>query len=71
MRAIVSALQSLERIRIEARVETTELESMRRFSYAQSTQRAQRNKKPHLQALRTSFMINLTFGDYMLILYIL
>ena len=57
MHAIVSALRSLDRIRIDARVYTTELESMKRFGYAQSTQNAQRNNKPYLQSLRASFVI--------------
>jgi len=56
----MSALQPLERIRSETRVETSELWSMTRLGYQageHDVQDARRKNKPFLQSLRALFII--------------
>ena len=54
MRAIVSALHSVERLRNEIKADAPDLGSMARLSHTQVMKETQRNDRPYLHSLRMS-----------------
>lgn len=58
MRAIVSALHSLDKLRAEIKFNAPDLGSMGRLSYAHEIRETQRTNRPYLHSLGMSHMIH-------------